>query len=178
MSLRNEPQHHHHHDTANPYTWESQEDSSEDVFHIPINQNPEKGLRTKYQLCFETRSKDDDEVVENEEDDNIPNAIRVGFHLRVENIVPARTLPENELGPDAQRALQMIDTADTAVESWHNLLDHFDYMRNREAIQDQLMRQTSSKVIGWSIVEAVVVITMAIAQVCYWKSFFEQRRYL
>jgi hypothetical protein len=33
-------------------------------------------------------------------------------------------------------------------------------------------------VIGWSILEAVLVITMAIAQVCYWKSFFEQRRYL
>lgn len=175
---RQQEHHHHHHDTVNPYVWESQADASEDIFHVPINQNPEKELKTKYQLCFETSSKDDDQVEEREEDDNIPNSIRVGFHLRVENIVAPRTLPDNELGPDEQRALHVIDTADTTVESWHHLLDHFDYMRNREAIQDQLMRQTSNKVIGWSVVEAVVVITMAIAQVCYWKSFFEQRRYL
>ena len=176
LSSRHEP--HHHHDTVNPYVWESQEDASEDIFHVPINQHPENGLKTKYQLCFETKSKDDDEVEKNEEDDHIPNSIQIGFRLRIDNMVPTRTLPDNELGPDEQRALHVIDTADTTVESWHHLMDHFDYMRNREAIQDQLLRQTSAKVIGWSIVEAVVVITMAIAQVCYWKSFFKQRRYL
>jgi emp24/gp25L/p24 family/GOLD len=169
---------HHQHDTMNPYLWESQEGSSEEIFHIPIHQNPEGDIKSKYQICFESSSKQDDEVVENEEDDNIPNAIRIGFHLRIEHIVNVRTLPDNELGPDAQRALHVIDTADTSVESWHHLLDHFDYMHNREAIHDRLLQQTSNRVIGWSIVEAILVIAMAIAQVCYWKSFFEQRRYL
>jgi emp24/gp25L/p24 family/GOLD len=57
-------------------------------------------------------------------------------------------------------------------------MDHFDFLRNREGMQWQLMRQTFSKIMGWTILEAILVIAMAIAQVCYWKSFFEQRRFL
>jgi hypothetical protein len=61
---------------------------------------------------------------------------------------------------------------------FQNLLDHFDFMRNREAVHVQLTNQINDRVMGWTIIEAILVITMAFAQVWYWKAFFERRRYL
>jgi emp24/gp25L/p24 family/GOLD len=152
------------------YVWR-EKGASESVFNVHV-----EGAPNRYRLCFLSPHPIDQEE-EEVEDDLLPNTLQVGFSFRVKSATQ-RSLPEMELGPDAQRALQLLSAASDAEQHWHNLLDHFDFLRNREAMQRQLMNQTYSKVIGWSILEAVLVITMAIAQVCYWKSFFEQRRYL
>jgi emp24/gp25L/p24 family/GOLD len=139
---------------------------SEEAFHVQV-----QGLPNKYRLCFAAAS-------EEEEDDSLAvNHVQLGFHIRVQSAWP-RALPDVELGPDAQRALSLLEAATTTEQHWHHLMDHFDFLRNREGVQWQLLRQTFAKIMGWTILEAFLVVTMAIAQVCYWKSFFEQRRYL
>jgi len=129
--------------------------------------------RTRYRLCMESNALQEQDV----DDDNLSNFdIQVGFDLRVQT--EARALPDEELGPDAQRALDLVKAAAATERQWQNLLDHFDFLRNREAIHRQLSNQINSRVMGWTIIEAVLVVTMAIGQVWYWKTFFEQRRYL
>jgi len=112
---------------------------------------------------------DDDEV----EDEGLP----VGFNLYVRSTLE-RTLPEGEGGPDAKRALQLVQDSIDIVAQWRTLLDHFDFLRNREAQHNILTSQILSRVMSWTILEAILVVTMAVAQVMYWKRFFEQRRYL
>jgi hypothetical protein len=57
-------------------------------------------------------------------------------------------------------------------------VDHFDFLRNREAQHQVLTSQILSRVMGWTLLEAGLVVAMALGQVMYWKKFFEQRRYL
>jgi hypothetical protein len=153
------------------YPWRSTPGVSEEIFHFQV-----EGLPNKYRLCFESSGVEEEEE-EEVDDTSLANILQLGFHLRVQSAAP-RALSNEELGPDAQRALHLLEEATMIRQHWHNLRDHFDFFRNREAVQQKLLQQTYVKVMGWSIVEAILVITMAIAQVCYWKAFFEQRRYL
>lgn len=152
--------------------WRSQETVSEEVFEVQV----EGGQR--YRLCFETTKTVDNEEDKNpEEDDSIPYNLQLGFNIRVRPAAQ-RALPDEELGPDATRALDLLEAASGTEQQWQNLIDHYDFLRNREAVHRQLTEQINDRVMGWTIIEAVLVITMAVGQVWYWKSFFEQRRYL
>ena len=147
--------------------WSSKPNESVEDFAVPV----ESGKR--YRFCMESNSLQEEDV----EDDNVSNfEIQVGFDIRMQML--ARALPDEELGPDAQRALDLVQAAAATERQWKNLLDHFDFLRNREAAHRQLSRQINDRVMGWTIIEAVLVVTMAVGQVWYWKSFFEQRRYL
>jgi len=147
--------------------WSSSPKESVEDFAITV----ESGKR--YRFCMQSNKLEEKDVA----DDNLSNfEIQVGFDLRMQ--MASRALPDEEMGPDAQRALDLLQTAAAAERQWQNLLDHFDFLRNREAKQRQLSDQINDRVMGWTIVEAVLVVTMAVAQVWYWKSFFEQRRYL
>jgi emp24/gp25L/p24 family/GOLD len=127
----------------------------------------------RYRLCFESSESD----AERREDDAVATSVQLGFNARVKSAVQ-RALPDTELGPETLRALELLEAASSAEQQWQNLLDHFDNLRNRELFHMQLTKQINARVIGWSIIESVLVVTMAVAQVWYWKSFFEQRRYL
>jgi hypothetical protein len=83
-----------------------------------------------------------------------------------------------EAGPDAKRALELVQRSVMINNDWQNLVDHFDFLRNREAQHAMLSSQILSRVMGWTLLEAALVVTMAIGQVMYWKKLFEQRRYL
>lgn len=141
--------------------WESKVGNSEELFFVKAQG------RTKYELCFECNTDTDHTDAVNFE---------LGFNVRVVHSV--RSLPEDELGPDAQRAMELLDTSRENEQQWQNLLDHFDFLRNREAMHRQLSASINSRVMSWTILEACLVITMAVLQVWYWKTFFEQRRFL
>jgi emp24/gp25L/p24 family/GOLD len=148
--------------------WRSQEGASEEIFDVQLEGNQ------RYRLCFESaegRSK------EHREDDAVASHVVVGFNIRVKSAVE-RALPDTELGPETLRALELLEAASSAEQQWQNLLDHFDFLRNREAFHRNLAEQINNRVMGWSLLESFLVVTMAVAQVWYWKSFFEQRRYL
>ena len=74
--------------------------------------------------------------------------------------------------------MEIIKSAQSVETSWLNLVDHYVYLRNREALAVQLSQQIQNRVMGWTVLEAVLVILMAVGQVMYWKKFFETRRYL
>ena len=149
--------------------WRSEEGESEEVFEVTV-EGPQR-----YQLCFESSKLDPQDKAE-EDDDSVPFSLHLGFNFRVSTA--QRSLPDEELGPDAMRAIELLEAATSTERQWQNLLDHFDFLRNREAYHLQLTGQINDRVMGWTIVEAVLVVSMAVAQVMYWKTFFEQRRYL
>jgi len=121
---------------------------------------------TRFSLCFQNNSEDDDE--ENEFD--------LGFNVRFH--MPPRTLEEGESGPDGERASQLVQKAAQIHEDWYTLQDHFDFLRNREGIHYRMNEEIMNRLSLWIYIEAFLVIGMAMGQIMYWKKFFEKRRYL
>jgi len=145
--------------------WRSEEHEGEATFSISVDPVG------KYALCLRaTLDTDDDDAA-------VPEVVPVGLSLRVAP-AQARSLEEGVLGPDAERALELVQSAGFVENDWRNFVDHFDYLRNREATHTVLMHQIRDRVLGWTVVEAILVITMAVAQILYWKRFFETKRYL
>ncbi len=118
------------------------------------------------QLCFQS----------NVEGDNAEDAFDIGFNLRYHE--PPRTLEDQESGPDGEKAAQLVEKAAKIHQNWDTLQDHFDFLRNREAIHEEMNDEIVSRLTKWTYLEAVLVVSMAIGQVMYWKKFFEKRRYL
>jgi hypothetical protein len=120
----------------------------------------------RYSLCFRNNYEEDDDE----------NQIDVGFNLRFH--APPRSLEEGELGPDGERALKLVDKASKVHQAWDTLQDHFDFLRNREALHEEMNNEILLRLTRWTFVESFLVVAMAVVQVMYWKRFFETRRYL
>lgn len=121
---------------------------------------------SKISICFENRATGDDD--EDEFD--------VGFNVRFHN--PVRTLDDAESGPDGERAAELVEKAWEIHQDWEILQDHFEFLRNREAIHFGMNDSIMKRLAHWTYFEALLVILMAVGQVMYWKKFFEKRRYL
>jgi hypothetical protein len=121
---------------------------------------------TRLALCFQNNDGTDEE----------DNDFDVGFSLRVSNL--PRALEEGEIGPDGERALQLVKRATDIHQEWSSMLDHLDFVRNREAMHQDMNDAILSRLSRWTYIEAFLVIGMATGQVMYWKKFFETRRYL
>jgi emp24/gp25L/p24 family/GOLD len=140
--------------------WESAKGETEGTFRLTVDPG-------RYSLCLSS-------LVAPEDDEH--EATQVGFSLRW--IPPPRTLPEGEEGPEAKRALALVSTAVNIDQDWQNMLDHYDFLRTREANHRELIEAIFSRLWKWTLIEAVLVVFMAICQVLYLRKFFEQRRYL
>ncbi len=121
---------------------------------------------TRYAICFQNNESNDDQ--ENEFD--------IGFSMHVTSA--PRTLKDGEIGPDAERALTLVNKATRIHQDWTNLMDHYEYVRNREAIHQVMNDAILVRLTRWTYFEALLVIGMATGQVMYWKRFFETKRYL
>lgn len=64
------------------------------------------------------------------------------------------------------------------MEGLNTMSDHQEYMRGRENRHSVLADTTLSRIVQWTVLEAVVLILISCGQVLYLKKFFEQRRYL
>jgi hypothetical protein len=120
----------------------------------------------RYRICFQNNAEG------HHEDD----AFDMGFNLRFHD--PPRALEHDESGPDNERATKLVEKASRIHQDWDTLQDHFDFLRNREAIHEEMNHEIISKLTWWTYIEAFVVIGMAVLQTMYWKKFFEKRRYL
>lgn len=148
-----------------PHTtlWKSSDGDSEGKFAVDLD------AKKRVELCMELVTDVEDDQVEEE-------GLPVGFNLYLTSV--EHSLPEGEIGPDAQRALDLVQQATSIHLDYRSLLDHFDFLRNREAAHSALTASILSRVMTWTVIEAFLVISMAIGQVVYWRKFFEQRRYL
>lgn len=121
---------------------------------------------SRYKICFQN----------NAEGSHEDDAFDMGFNLRFHD--PPRTLEQDESGPDGERATKLVEKASKIHQDWDTLQDHFDFLRNREAIHEDMNYEIVSKLTKWTWIEAVLVCGMAVGQTMYWKKFFEKRRYL
>lgn len=142
--------------------WTSNPEQSEGAFRLEVDP-------ARYSLCFRSG-------ISSSEEETSRDATSVGFSLRW--IPPPRALPEGEEGPEARRALQLVESASIIDQDWQNMLDHYDFLRTRESNHRELIEAIFTRLWKWTLIEAVLVVFMAFLQVMYLRKFFEQRRYL
>ena len=149
-------------DKSQDIKWKSEADQTEGAFRVEVDPS-------RYSLCISSDVADGGEEVERD-------ATHVGFALRW--TPPPRALAEGEEGPEAKRALQLVQTASYIDENWQNLVDHYDFLRTRESNHREMIEAIFTRLWKWTLVEAILVVFMAYVQVMYLRKFFEQRRYL
>lgn len=145
--------------------WKAKHDETEENFAFLVD--PKETPKARFCMAYSMA-----------DDDDAPSDVYFGFNLRVTSMARERTLDAGEEGPDAERALDLLDEAEEIHDDWRNLLDHFDFLRNREAVHMKVTNQIENRVMFWSLIEAGLVVSMSVGQVLYWRRFFEQRRYL
>jgi hypothetical protein len=59
-----------------------------------------------------------------------------------------------------------------------SLRDHQSYMNQRENVHKMTLESINTKVLCWTILEAVILIAMTVWQIYYISSFFETKRRL
>jgi emp24/gp25L/p24 family/GOLD len=151
------------HEETKKIQWQSDKEQTEGTFRMTVDPG-------RYALCVTSLYTPD------EDENGSHDYTRVGLALRW--IPPPRALPEGEEGPEAKRALALVESAVNIDQDWQNMLDHYDFLRTREAIHRELIEAIFSRLWKWTLIEAVLVVFMAICQVMYLRKFFEQRRYL
>jgi hypothetical protein len=114
--------------------WKSVPGESEGTFELHVN----KGGRFSLCLLNNGDKEDGDRTV--------------GFALRVRG--RSRALGDKEQGPDGEKALELISWAEELTEEWDTLLDHYDYLRSREAVHEELGDKIFKRVMRWTLVEA------------------------
>lgn len=132
---------------------------SEAVFDLHVTQGG------RFSLCLSHKG---------DEEEDLDRTI--GFAVRVRST--SRALDNAIQGPDGEKALELIEWAEELTEEWDTLLDHYDYLREREVVQDDLAQKIFTRVMRWTIVEALLLISIATCQVLFYRRFFEKRRYL
>ena len=60
----------------------------------------------------------------------------------------------------------------------YSLVTHHEYMKSREAQHRELVELTFSQLLNWTLLEACMVMVLAISQVVYLQRFIEKRRYI
>ena len=101
---------------------------------------------------------------------------RIGWAVRVRP--RARSLDEDTEGPDSERAMEMVDYASELQEEWETLLDHYGFLRTREAQHKMLTESILARVIRWTVLEGGLIAFIALGQVLYLRKFMETRRFL
>ena len=121
-------------------------------------------------LCITNGIEYDDDT--GKEDDR-----QVGFAVRVR---PAtiRAQEDNVEGPDTRVMTNLIEMSEDLLDDFQDLNDHQAYLKVREAEHRDLTEQTYARIVRWTVLEAIVLMSIAGGQVMYLKKFFEQTRYL
>lgn len=112
------------------------------------------------------------------------NNRRIGFSIHVHPMAgtEAHKLQQEKTESDEEKATKqtqkLTDMAVQLKERMEVLLDHQEYIKNRESTHRHVVEQTFTMVMRWTILEAMILISVASAQVFYLKRFFETKRYL
>ena len=66
----------------------------------------------------------------------------------------------------------------TLIRELNRVIDHYGYMRAREAKHRETVEGTFSQLMNWTLLQGVAVIVVAAGQILYFRRFLEQRRYI
>ena len=103
----------------------------------------------------------------------------VGFSVRVRPLnVHFDIDGEGGEGPETEVLSDLIDLSEDLLDDFQDLFDHQAYLKVREAEHRDLTEATFSRILRWTVLEALVVVGIAGGQVLYLKKFFEKKRYM
>ncbi len=108
----------------------------------------------------------------------------IGFQIRVEPLEGTRmdslqkekTQSAEDLA--TKQTMKLADLSYQLRDRMELLLDHQEYLKGRESYHRNIVEQTFTMVMKWTLFEALILISVACAQVFYLKRFFETKRYL
>lgn len=124
---------------------------SEGSFTIPVDSNGD------YEMCLSNGSEDNDGVMR-----------IVGFNFRVTQDLEETDYEYVGLESELAEMRQGLDL----------LRDHQSYMGQREDLHKETLESINTKVLCWTVLEAVILIGMSFWQISYISSFFETKRKL
>lgn len=107
----------------------------------------------------------------------------IGFTVRVrplEGTAAAALIKDKTTSENPADVLKnkLIDLSTTLRDRMELLLDHQEYIKNREAQHRNIVEETFTILTRWTLLEALVLCAIATGQVLYLKKFFETKRYL
>ena len=83
-----------------------------------------------------------------------------------------------EKSESEKKAEALLELGGDLIDALENMADHQSYLREREAAHRALAEETFSAVLFWTVVEALVLASVAGGQILYLRRFIEKRRYL
>jgi len=122
--------------------------------------------------------KDDDSVDVQNRDGKTRH---VGFTIRVTSNAETRLKKRNKEqveGPTADLLTEVTQLSLELVDQLDAMLDHEEYMKDRDNVHKDFLDSTVSLLFKWTMVEAVALITISVGQVLYFRKYFESRRYI
>lgn len=105
-------------------------------------------------------------------EDGVERSIAFTVHIR------PQYLSQFESGPETLPMANTVNLAQKLGDNLMMLLDHFEYLKKQEQIHRDLAKNTLGLLWKWTLLEAVVLIGIAVAQIHYLRRFFETKRYL
>jgi hypothetical protein len=142
--------------------WSSHSTETEGIFEVTTH------VGGKHRLCLENGKHFKDDGLQR----------HIGWAIRVRKQQALRSLREDVVGPDQERALDLVYLAESLEEEWDSLLDHYGYLRDRETTHTVMSASIMTRVVRWTILEGLSLFFIAFCQVMYLRKFFEKRRYL
>lgn len=155
-------------DDSDKVYFQSVQGKISDYFQIAV------GPQQKYWLCVQNdpyHHYGDSEMAQDTHPDDKDR--QVGFGYRIQTM--------------AQKAAD-VTSLDSHVVQWdqisgdiskatQHLMQHFEYMRTRESEHRTVVEKTFSDIFLGAVVEATVVLLVALGQVLYFRRFLETKRY-
>ena len=83
-----------------------------------------------------------------------------------------------EKSESEKKAESLLALGGDLIDALENMADHQGYLREREAAHRALAEETFSAVFFWTVIEALVLLTVSGGQIFYLRRFIEKRRYL
>lgn len=131
-----------------------------------------KGGNAGYWFCIQNSSHAPD--AKHDEKEHPDHRLRmVGFSFELttfEEQKPAPAIFTKDHHYDWMEKSQLVH------EELNALVHHHDYLRMRESQHRSVVEHTFSSVLFWTVVEAALVVIMAVSQIMYFRNFLEKKR--
>lgn len=113
----------------------------------------------KHKLCFDT---------------TVDNAMTISFNLRVDEDFPATDKTGELVTKDhTDKVSELIAKLNARAA---DIIDQQEYAITRESVHRSTAESTNSRVVYWTVSEAICLVCLASFQVYYLKSFFEVKQ--